>query len=131
MLTTAQKARVFFHLDYAQLSTPTTLSLGLAVVTQARFVIEQNLEYLDPTREGIVLEIVAQLDCILAQRTGFRQSLEVTAVGSTKIRGPEAFAQLEDEYRLWRNKLADALAAQQNPVSNAAAHGRGGVIEPC
>ncbi len=130
MLTEQERRRVLYHLDYPQLSLPTTLSLGLPVITQARFVIEQNVRYADPGGEQNVREVVARLDCILQEIDQARRSLIIKRTGDTEFR-EDAVQFLWIEYGTWRKKLADTLAAQPNPVSNSAGTmwGQGGVIE--
>lgn len=130
MLTEQERRRVLYHLDYTQLTLPTTLSLGLPVITQARFVIEQNLRYADAGAEPIVREIVARLDCILLEIDKARAARLVERTGDTYFR-ESALDDLWWEYGTWRKKLADTLAAQPNPVSNSAGTmwGQGGVIE--
>jgi hypothetical protein len=130
MLTEAERKRVLFHLDYAQLTLPTTLSLGLPIVTQARLIVTQNMLALDPASEPIVREIIARLDCIIREADQARQSLVVIQTGTTKFR-EDALERLWLEYARWMRKLGDMLGAQQNPVSNAVAGQFGGVIEGC
>jgi hypothetical protein len=132
MLTEQERRRVLFHLDYPQISLPTTLSLGLPVITQARFIIEQNVIFADPGGEPIVREIVQRLDCILLEIDQARKALIIKRTGDTEFR-EGALDQLWWEYGTWRKKLADTLAAQPNPVSNSAGTmwGQGGVIEGC
>lgn len=132
MLTEQERRRVLYHLDYAQLSLPTTLSLGIPVITQARWVIEQNVRFVDPGGEQIVREVVERLDCILKDLDRARSSLMLERVGDTVFR-EDAVERLWMEYRRWCSKLADTLASQPNPVSNAAGTlwGGGGVTEGC
>jgi hypothetical protein len=132
MLTEQERRRVLYHLDYPQISLPTTLSLGLPVVTQARFIIEQNVRFADPGGEQIVREILARLDCILSEIDQARRALIIAQTGDTKFR-EDALPLLWIEYGTWRKKLADTLASQPNPVSNSAGTlwGDGGVIEGC
>ena len=130
MLTEAERKRVLYHLDYAQLTLPTTLSLGLAIVTQARFIVEQNMLALDPQSEPTVREVIARLDCIILEADEARRSLIVIKSGSTEFR-EDAVERIWLEYERWMRKLGDMLGAQQNPVSAAAIGGFGGVIEGC
>ena len=130
MLTVAERKRVLFHLDYAQLTLPTTLSLGLPIVTQARFLVEQNMLFLDPASEPIVREIIARLDCIILEADKARQSLIVIKTGTTEFR-EDALERIWLEYKTWIDRLGGALGAQQNPVSAAAIGRLGGVVEGC
>lgn len=130
MLTEAEISRVMFHLDYPQISLPTTLSLGLPVITQARFIIEQNLRFMDPRGEAVIRECSSRLDCILLQIDQARGALIVQRTGDTVFRD-DAVEHIWMEYKRWRNKLSDAAGAQPNPVSNSAGTmwGQGGVSE--
>ena len=132
MLTETERSRVLYHLDYPQISLPTTLSLGLPVITQARFVIEQNLQFIDPRGEVIIRECIGELDCILRQIAEARKALILKRTGDTEFR-EEACMYLWMEYGTWRKKMADACASQPNPVSNSAGTmwGQGGVQEGC
>ena len=130
MLTEAERKRVLYHLDYAQLSLPTSLSLGLPIVSLARLVVEQNMLALDPQSEPIVREIVARLDCIILEADQARQSLTVIKTGSTEFR-EDAVERIWLEYSRWMDRLGGALGAQRNPVSPAAIGHFGGVIEGC
>jgi hypothetical protein len=130
MLTEAQRKRVLYHLDYALLSLPTTLGLGLPIVTQARFIVEQNMLFLDPSAEPFVHEVVGRLDCIIREMDQARGGLMIERTGDTVFRA-EALPMLKIEYKDWVMRLADMLGAQSNPVSNRNAAGMGGVVEGC
>jgi hypothetical protein len=130
MLSEAERGKVLYHLDYALLSQPTTLDLGLPIVTQARFMVEQNMLRLDPGREPLVRTVIARLDCIIAEKDAARRALVMVRTGETEFRA-EAQMLLDQEYDRERRRLADMLGAQLNPVSNQALGGYGGVVEGC
>lgn len=128
MLTEAERKRVLFHLDYAQLTLPTTLSLGLPIVTEARFLVEQNMRALDAAAEPIIREIIARLDCIIREADEARRSLIIKKTGQTEFR-EDGLDRIWLEYERWMRKLGDMLGGQRNPVSNAAVGNIGGVVE--
>lgn len=130
MLTNAERKRVLYHLDYALLSLPTTLGLGLPIVTQARFIAEQNMLNFDADGEPQLREVVARLDCIIREVDKARGALIMERTGDTVFR-EDAVERLWIEYGRWVLKLADMLGTQRNPVSNAAAGMIGGVMEGC
>jgi len=130
MLTEAERKRVLFHLDYALLTVPTTLSLGLPIITQARFLVEQNMLAIDPQSEPAVREMIGRLDCIILEMDQARRALIISETGGTKFR-ENALQYLEIEHDRWRTRLGDMLGAQQNPVSQAAIGNFGGVVEGC
>lgn len=130
MLTDAEQQRVLFHLSYTQLSTPTTLSLGLPIVTQARFVVDMNMFHIKPMAESVVREVIAKLECILKLIEQAQAGLLIKRSGDTEFRD-DAIDRLWIEYSTWRSKLADALGTQVNPVSNELAGRFGGVAEGC
>lgn len=130
MLTELERKRVLYHLDYALLTIPTTLSLGLPIITQARFIVEQNSNNIDPQSEPFIRKCLTELDCCEAEATKARQALIISRAGDTTFRD-DAIDRIWLEYGRWVRKLADILGGQRNPVSNAAAQGLGGVVEGC
>lgn len=130
MLTGLERKRVLYHLDYALLSLPTTLGLGLPIVTQARFVVEQNMLNVDPDSEPLIREVMGRLDCIIRETDQARQALVMSRTGDTHFR-EDAIQRIDLEYAKWVTRLADMLGAQRNPVSNAATGMFGGVMEGC
>ena len=129
-LTERQRQRVLYHLQYTQLSTPTTLSLGDPSVTLARFRVDQNLTNLLPITEPDVIATIDRLDCIETQLDQLRASAPwVAAVGTTKFDFETGLLVLEDQQQTYRLKLADQTSSQINPVSNWAQDRYGGVSE--
>jgi hypothetical protein len=130
MLTELERKRVLYHLDYALLSLPTTLGLGLPIVTQARFIVEQNMLNVDAASEPLIRQVLGRLDCIEREMDQARGALVMSRTGDTYFR-EDAIERIEIQYAKWRNRIADMLGAQQNPVSNAATGQFGGVMEGC
>jgi hypothetical protein len=130
MLTELERKRVLYHLDYALLSLPTTLGLGLPIVTQARFIVEQNMLHVDAASEPLIREVMGRLDCIVRETDQARAALVMSRTGETHFRD-DAIQRIDLEYAKWVRRLADMLGAQQNPVSNAATGQFGGVMEGC
>ena len=132
-LSTTQRLRILRHVDYALLSTPTTLSLGSPTITQARFIIEQNLLNLDEAAEKLVLTDLERCDRIECQMDQVSQAMIVRKQGETEFRD-DALEQLRDRYNDYTGRLTNMLAAQKNPVAQPSI-GSGGmganVIEPC
>jgi hypothetical protein len=128
MLTELERKRVLYHLDYALLSLPTTLGLGLPIVTQARFIVEQNMLHVDAASEPLIREVMGRLDCIVRETDQARAALVMSRTGETYFR-EDAIQRIDLEYAKWVTRLADMLGAQRNPVSNAATGQFGGVME--
>lgn len=130
MLTPLTRKRVLYHLDYAQLTLPTTLSLGLPITTLARFVVEQNMLNFDELSEPLLIRVLDQLDCCEREAIEARQALLIKRAGETEWR-EDAVDRIWLEYKRWMMKLGDMLGSQQNPVSNAVNSMAGGVVEGC
>ena len=129
-LSERQKQRVYYHLKYTQLTTPTTLSLGDPSVTMAKFRLDQNLANVLPITEVDVIATIDRLDCIEGQLDTMRGSAPwVSSVGSTEFDFETGLSVLEVEYRRYQLQLADQLAAQINPVSATEQDRYGGVAE--
>jgi len=130
MLTERQKQRIYYHLQYTQLTTPTTLSLGDPSVTMAKFRIDQNIANILPISEPDVIATIDRLDCIEKQLDQLRGSAPwVASVGSTKFDFEAGLFTLQEEYRRYQLKLADQIAGQINPVSASEQERYGSVIE--
>jgi hypothetical protein len=125
---TIQRAR--YHLSYTQLTTPTALSLGSAVVTQAKLLLDSNAANLDPIAEPDVIATVERLDCTERQLDDLADTMSsgVAAAGSTKFEYGSPTELLEMRYRKYQLRLADQLGTFVNPVSNQEAM-RGRVVE--
>jgi hypothetical protein len=130
MLTEAERKRCLYHLEYTLLELPTSLSLGLPIITQARLIVEQNTLNMDPGGEALVRKCLAELDCIEVEASKARRALLISKAGDTTFRD-DALDRIWIEYGRWARKLADVLGAQRNPVSNAVAGMMGGVVEGC
>ena len=129
-LTERQKQRVYYHLRYTQLTTPTTLSLGDPSVTMAKFRLDQNMANVLPITEVDVIQTIDRLDCIDAQLDQMRASAPwVSKVGSTSFDFETGKLTLDAEYRKHQLRLADQLASQINPVSESENAYFGGVVE--
>lgn len=126
-LSDQDRGRALYHLNYALLATPTALSLGDPTVTQAKFLVEQNMLNFDDKHEGLVIQTLDRLDCIESEMDAVRGALIISRSGDTEFRD-DALPQLEEQYERWQFRLANILAGQPNPVSvNALTQGR--VIE--
>jgi hypothetical protein len=125
---TIQRAR--YHLSYTQLTTPTALSLGSAVVTQAKLLLDSNAANLDPIAEPDVIATIDRLDCTEKQLDELMDTMSsgVVASGSTKFEYERPNELLELRYRKYQLRLADQLGTFVNPVSNQEAM-RGRVVE--
>jgi hypothetical protein len=128
MLTGAQINLVLEHLDYTLITLPTSLSAGLPVITQADFLVRNNLNNLDPAAEARVIKAVGRLECIHNQMDEVRDTMSLQRTGGTVFRD-DALDQLEGQYKMFQRRLADLVGGQPNPVSNAEYAGSGGVIE--
>ena len=132
-LSAEEKERIRYHLGYLNVSTPTAISLGFPTASQLQFIVESAMNNLLPEAEPGVRRAIQELDCIEDQQSQFRQSLEIVKSGNTVIRGPEAFAELENQYRTWSQRLADTLGTPVNPFSlqhQQLGTMGGGVVEP-
>lgn len=126
---TIQRAR--YHLEYTQLSTPTALSLGSAVITQAKLLLDTNAINLDPIAEPDVIDTIERLDCTEKQLDQLAATMAsgVSSTGSTKFDFETASELLGQRYRKYQLRLADQLATMVNPVSGAEVARSGYVIE--
>ena len=132
-LTVEEKARVRYHLGFINISTPLAISLGIPDASQLQFIVESAMNNILREAEPGVRRCIQELDCIEDQMSSFRTSLEVSQAGNTKLRGADAFIELEQQYKWWGQKLADTLGTPINPFSMAWQQlnpGGGGVIEP-
>lgn len=133
MLTDPEKERVRYHLGYLNVSIATAIALGVPDASQLQFIVEAAMNNLLVDAEPGVRRAIQELDCIEDQLSAFRSSLEVSQAGNTKMRGPEALMELEQQYRWWGQRLADTLGTPTNPFSmtwQQLGGLGGGVIEP-
>ena len=129
MLSAIEKKQVYDHLGYGQLSTPTSMSIGDPSVTFARYRLDQNLLLLDAAGEPAVRRALDRLECIEIQMDKVRDAILVSKSGSTVFRD-DAIPQLEGQYERYQLRLADAVNAQVNPVSEQARGAGTRVNEP-
>ena len=130
-LSARQKQRARYHLSYTQLTTLTGLSLGMAVITKAKLIVDTNLLNLDPIAEPDVIATIDRLDCNERQRDRLADVMAsgLSASGATKFAYEEPLLGLEQRYREYQLRLADQLGAYINPVSNTEAERGGHVVE--
>jgi len=134
MLTDPERERVRYHMGYQSVSFPTILALGVPATGETQFILERALQNVLPEAEPGVRRAIQELDCIEDQLSTMRGSLEVSAAGGgVKLRGPEAFRELEEQYVFWVTGLSDTLGSPVNPMGHRLSRlGLGGssVIEP-
>lgn len=124
-LTPPQRARISYHLGFPGITQNTQIALGFPAAGHTRFILESALSRLLPDYEPMVLNALAQCDCIDAQLADARKSrIQVTSVDGITLRGPEELSDLEDQYDLWTDKLADLLGVVKNPFSHVFARGQ-------
>lgn len=130
-LTRRQIQRARYHLSYTQLTTPTSLSLGSATITQAKLLLDTNALNLDPIAEPDVIATIDRLDCNEKQRDQLATTMSsgLSASGATKFEYEKPLNLLEKRYREYQLRLADQLATMINPVSGAEVERSGHVIE--
>lgn len=116
-LSNAEKERVRYHLGYMSTNMSSSLSLGVPSVSQLQFILERQMVSLLVDAEPGVRRAIQELDCIEDQQSSFRRSLEVLSTGDVKIRGADAFAELDIQYSRWCQRLADTLGSTINPFS--------------
>lgn len=127
MLTEPQRARIGYHLGYPGITQATALALGVPAASHTRFILESALGRLLPDWEPLVLRALEQCECIDAQLVDCRrQRIQVTTVDTITLRGRDELEDLEDQYDLWTDKLADLLGCVKNPFSQL--HARGQVM---
>lgn len=134
--TPFQRTQIKRHLGYPLISAVETLRSGIlpSGPDDLVFALEPALSNIIPEAEKMVLEIVAQLECIEKQLANQRGDLAVLAVGSVQLAGRDGMSGVEDEYRKWAKKLSDTLAI---PLYRHSSYQReigsfsGRVIEQC
>src|SRR5690554_2708354 len=101
-LTEAERTSVYKHLKYTVLTTPTTLSLGSPQVTQAKFVLDQNLLNITPAGEASIRETLAKLDCFERKIDEIIEGVDVAGMGTIRFRQGDALLDIEDVYRRYQ-----------------------------
>lgn len=134
MLNDPEKTAIRYHLGYLNITTPLAIALGFPTASHLQFIVESAMNSVILSAEPRVRRCIQELDCIEDQQSTFRTSLEVVKSGTTTIRGPDAFAELDQQYRRWSQRLADLLGTPLNPFSaqhqDLETQGGGQVIEP-
>jgi hypothetical protein len=126
-LTPPQRARIAYHLGFPGISQATAIALGFPAASHTRFILESALERLLPDYEPMVLRALTECECIDGQLADARKNrIQVSSVDTINLRGPGELEDLEDQYSLWTDKLADLLGVVKNPFSLT--HARGQVM---
>lgn len=134
-LNEAEKAACRKHLGFPGLEQSGSISLGTPGTTQLKFILEQNLQLLQPEHEPWVRRILLELGCIEEQASKMRPGLEFRSVsGSVQFAGGAGMDDLWEEYVRAVFDLADALGVSPNVYSHRLrrlGYGPRQVIEPC
>jgi hypothetical protein len=128
-LTDFERTSVLRHLSYTVLSTPTTLSLGYPMVTQANLIAENNMRNLTAAGEKLTREQLERLNCVEKKIDEVSLDSDIAQTGAIKFRQSEALADLRQRYKELQQQLADMLGAHVNPLSYK--DPARGVVEPC
>jgi hypothetical protein len=128
-LTEHERKRVLRHLGYTVLSTPTTLSLGYPMVTQADLIAENNMQNLDPGGEKLVREQLEKLDCFEKKLDSVSLDSDIAKTGSITFQQTDALFNLRERYKELQQQMADLLGSRVNPLSWK--DPTRGVVEPC
>jgi hypothetical protein len=128
-LTEFERTSVLRHLGYTVLSSPTTLSLGYPMVTQANLIIENNSRNLTAAGEKLVRAQLERLDCIEKKIDGVSLDSDIARTGNIHFRQSESLADLRDRYRELQTQMADMLGGTVSPLSQK--DQARGVLEPC
>lgn len=127
MLTPEQRAAIAYHLGFPGISQRTQIALGFPAAGHPRFILESAMNRVLPESEPLVLRALGECECIDRQLQDARRNrIQVSKVDTIDLRGPGELADLEDQYDLWTDKLADLLGVLKNPFSLV--HARGQVI---
>lgn len=117
-LTLEEKSKIADHLGYPGISRNTAIALGVPAMAHPAFALWDQMDRLIPEAEPIIRRNLGECDCILDQLSGARRSrLQAAVVANVGLRGPDELAELERQYALWTNRLADSLGAIKNPFS--------------
>jgi hypothetical protein len=131
MLTPENKARVRRHLGYPSLSAASTFFLGNPAAMEPFFILENAMDALINSGEGLVLRHLDKLD-ELAEVLFYEGDTDVVKnVGDIEI-NPDQFFQTVRRYKWFQAEVANAFQVGPNPFDQrfTGMAGFGGINAP-
>lgn len=138
-LSTDERQLCRKHLGYMSVKARRTFALGVPAIAPVLYVLESAMDDVLEVAEPDIRQSLAELECILKQKSDLRRTAVVRSIGGASAGGigfrPDGEAQdiLDREYRWWQTFLADQLGVDPNPFSRLTRelqNGFQGVAEP-
>jgi len=128
VFTLEQRAKIRYLLGYPSVSQmSSSMALGIPQLSNALYLLETNFDRILPEGGAIVLQIVCQLDAILAQMATARSRIRASSIGEIKLNQDE-LSMLTGEFIRWQRQLADMMACPINPYGEVASFGFAGAM---
>lgn len=112
-LSTTDKERVRYHLDYQNIIPNSPLFASLVLGTYDQYLLEYVMNSLLPEAVPRVQSILAELDSIEAQMIDSRTRLQASKADVVTM-NPDEFQMLQYDYDRWRVKLCNQLGVNMN-----------------
>ncbi len=107
-LNESDKARCRYHLGYPQVQPAASIVFGVPRPIQTAFLLEQAMNFILPTAEPRLLNILNIMDGVECRLQAAQDRLAAIKLDTLDLRQDEC-GQLETEYQRWGFRLADIL----------------------
>src|SRR5260221_6159274 len=112
--TETEKARIRYHLGYANVSFAFTFVMGFGATIPFQSVLEGNLDKSLPEIDAKVRELLQRLDDTELQMFDNQELLLIDGISTITVR-KEGQARFRNQYQYWQNSLAMVFTVQPNP----------------